>query len=208
MWIIIIILIVVVVAIAIKLGLKINEAKNNAYHRSNEERRHLDEISQLSDTGIPLSLMASGSEKKLFMESFSIRGIKEDILKEYSKKNTDYQLDYGSIKDMYERGERIYEFEAHIGKDISISDAGDKTLVLIKDKQIGFVNAKDTELLRSFKQKYDFDGYLIDAYLGNYMKVVKNPDYDKDCDDPEDRNWVERFDEEKPKAELILRYKR
>lgn len=145
-----------------------------------------------------------------FTETFRLSGFKEKIedWKDCLEKNADFDLDYEDIKDLYNIGEKIYEYNAlHSKIQVSIGDLqNDKIPVSFNDKQVGYIGkAKSSEFMRLYTT-YHVKGIYPEMLMGTYKHVVKNESYNPEYDEPEDRKWVEFDSMDKPvaKIELVL----
>lgn len=180
-------------------AVKVGEAKE-----ARLQEQYLEEVEQRRSTN--KSTLPSDT---IFTTQFPIKGIKDsEELMEFATYNDEIRSDYDTIKMMYERGERIYEYEFHVRDDVNTpDDSAEKIDVLIGDFKVGYINAKDSEEVRRLKREHQFVNYYIEGEAGEYLKIVRNENYDKDFDSADERNWVDRDELAKPKLNLVVRYR-
>lgn len=104
---------------------------------------------------------------------------------------------------LYERGERIFR-DNYSFKDAAVELSGSD--VLVNGQPFGHLSPNAFEKYQDYVSKYP-DSYLsIDAEYGYYAKIVRNPDYDKDFDDEDEKNMVEYDSLDTPRATLSIHY--
>lgn len=129
-----------------------------------------------------------------FTEVFSISGFKEKIedWQDFLQKNADFDYDYDDLKELYDIGNKIYEYEAIQDKIVvttgEIQD--DKIPVYFNDKYVGYIGKSKSGEFSRLCSSCTVRNILPVISGGAYRHIVKNDDYDPEVDDPEDKKWV------------------
>lgn len=145
-----------------------------------------------------------------FTETFRLSGFKEKMedWQDCLEKNVDFDLDYEDLKDLYDIGEKIYEYNTlHSKIHVSVGVFQNARVpILFNDKQVGYIaKTKSSEFIRLYNT-YCVKGIYPEIFMGTYKHIVKNDSYNPEYDEPEDRKWVEWASMDKPiaKIELVL----
>ena len=104
---------------------------------------------------------------------------------------------------IFERGDKIfrniYSFDAAI---ISVSGKD----VLVNGNPFAHLLPKNLEKYERFISEHPDSWLSLDVSFGHYAEIVRNPDYDRDIDDEDERNMVEYDSLDKPRATLSIHY--
>lgn len=138
-----------------------------------------------------------------------ISGLSWDVLSNIIPKNPIYNTDYETLKDTYEIGEKIYEYEYVAQPDqVSLRKADAKYHILLDDLDIGYLSPKRSTDVSEIEEKKTIVELQMVLHYGCFRKIVRNDyydrdDYDFDPDDP-DCKWVDNDQLTKPKGSLIV----
>lgn len=131
---------------------------------------------------------------------FALHNVSKDVLSKY--KSTQNKMSQ-ELRYFYDRGERIfrdnYDFTS---ANVDFSNSA----VVVDDNILGYLNPScfdDISQIQSQSLKTWFD---IDVCYGYYAKIVRNPEYNREIDDEDDKNCVEYFTLESPEVTLRLHY--
>lgn len=147
-------------------------------------------------------------------ESVSISGLSKKKIDPFLKRNTSYDSDYETLKELYDCGDTFYEYEVYISPDrISIKCFDEKYHVYFDGVDIGYISAKKSEIIKAIEEKYGFEKINVDISYGKFKKIERK--YDDARDDEYDNYeaesddlWVSSGFQDKPKGVLTISYRK
>lgn len=128
-----------------------------------------------------------------------------------AEKNPEYDTDYETLKEAYDIGEKIFEYE-YVAKpeEITINMIGSKYHVYLNGQDVGYIPPKRSAELAMLEREKNIVELRAEFYNGCFRKIVRDDYYDDedeyfDRDDP-DCKWVDNDQLEKPKGFLTVVY--
>lgn len=133
-------------------------------------------------------------------EEFSLHNVSKDVLSKY--KSTQNEMSQ-ELRYLYDRGERMFRDNYSFSSaNIEISDSS----VVVDGNVLGFLNPSCLDLISQIQSQSLKTWFDIDVCYGYYAKIVRNPEYNREIDDEDDKNCVKYSTLESPEVTLRLHY--
>ena len=135
-----------------------------------------------------------------YVEHIPVSGVSADAISPFLVGEENIERENVII---FERGDKIfrniYSFDAAI---ISVSGKD----VLVNGNPFAHLLPKNLEKYERFISEHPDSWLSLDVSFGHYAEIVRNPDYDRDIDDEDERNMVVYDNLEKPRGTLSIHY--
>lgn len=133
-------------------------------------------------------------------EEFALFNISKEVLSKYQSTQNEMSQE---LRYLYDRGERIFRDNYSFSSaNIEISDSS----VVVDGNVLGFLNPSCLNLISQIQSQSLKTWFDIDVCYGYYAKIVRNPEYNREIDDEDDKNCVEYSTLESPEVTLRLHY--
>lgn len=165
--------------------------------------KHSDEIKAVSKASFNQREQSSTEpivRKFNFVEQIPVSGITPNDLKPFWSFSEEMNR---SLATLYDCGEKIFRDNYSFNDAIVEVSGAD---VLVNGQPFGHLSPKALEKFQSYISEYPDARITMDAEYGYYAKIVRNPEYDREFDDDNERNMVEYDSLDKPRATLSIHY--
>lgn len=133
-------------------------------------------------------------------EEFALFNISKEVLSKYQSTKNEMSQE---LRYLYDRGERIFRDNYSFSSaNIEISDSS----VVVDGNVLGFLNPSCLNLISQIQSQSLKTWFDIDVCYGYYAKIVRNPEYNREIDDEDDKNCVEYSTLKSPEVTLRLHY--
>lgn len=133
-------------------------------------------------------------------EEFALFNISKEVLSKYQSTKNEMSKE---LRYLYDRGERIFRDNYSFSSaNIEISDSS----VVVDGNVLGFLNPSCLDIISQIQSQSLKTWFDIDVCYGYYAKIVRNPEYNREIDDEDDKNCVEYSTLKSPEVTLRLHY--
>lgn len=139
--------------------------------------------------------------------SYKLLGINVEAVTPLAKKTEGFPFDYDTLKDIYDVGDKVYEYELYARIDrLALERDGDKFYVLLDGVKIGYISVKKTEEIQEIISKYGIRRLNLNMAFGHCQIVGRNDTPDKEMYGDNDDKWITSDYVDKPKGDIMIGY--